>query len=107
MNPGDIGPHPDAPEYYIPMGKPKSMTDNDCQTLMVRLVGATGDMVKEVPIRIVSVPLETDVVPGFLSEWYPSAEDIERMIAGIPVRMLVVGQTLPPTNLWVRGDGEQ
>lgn len=107
MNPGDIGPHPDAPDYYIPMGKPKSMTDNDCQTLMVRLVGATGDMVKEQPIRIVSVPLETDVMPGFLSEWVPSPEDLAALNAGAPLRMLVVGQTLPPTNLWVRGSDEQ
>lgn len=106
MNPGDIGPHPDAPDYYIAMGKPKDMTDGDCQTLMVRLVGLTGDMVKETAIRIVAVPLETDVVPGFMSEWYPDADDLARLNAGIPLRMLVVGTTLPPTNLWVRGDAE-
>lgn len=108
MRPGDIGPHPASPDYYIAMGRPRDMTEDECITLMVRLVGATGDCVQEVPVRIMSVPSPDDMTvrPGFVSEWYPEPEDIDRIVAGQPLRMLVLGSALPPTNLWVRGEDE-
>jgi hypothetical protein len=106
MTPIDIGPHPDAPEHYWPMGKPKNMTDEQCMTLMVRRVGATPDMIKETPVRIVNAGTEQEAYPGFLSEWTPTPEELERLNAGYPVRMLIVGDGLPPSNLWVRGTDE-
>lgn len=107
MIPADIGPHPDAPDYYLSMGKPPSMTDDECGSLCVRRVGATIDMIQEIPVRIVSDGLPGErVYPAFMSEWFPTLEEKERIIAGYGVRMLIVGDNLPPSNLWVRGTDE-
>lgn len=114
MIPSDIGPHPDAPNHYFPMGKPKDWNEADCGTLTVRLVGATGDMLYEPAARIVrsDLPSGEAVYPAYLSEWVPSDEErahlIEKLMNGdaIAFRMLVSGRSLPPVALWLKGMGE-
>lgn len=108
MIPGDIGPHPDAPDYYVRMGKPESWDDKDCDVLGVRRVAATGDLLFEPAARIVRNPLPSGevVYPAFMSEWHPSEEELARINTGEPVRMLISGNSLPPVALWVRGEGE-
>lgn len=108
MTPLDIGPHPDAPQHYISMGRPPSMTDDQCGSLSVRRVAATGDVVCEPAVRVVRQEWENapDLYPCFMSEWQPTPEELEFLNAGQPVRMLIVGNGLPPASLWVRGTDE-
>lgn len=108
MIPVDIGPHPDAPEHHIPLGKPPSWEDQDCQTLFVRRVGATGDILYEPAVRIVrsQLPSGDEVYPAYMSEWQPTEDDIKQLIAGSPIRLLVSGAGMPPVALWVRQENE-
>lgn len=114
MIPTDIGPHPDAPAYYMPMGKPKEWNEEDCGTLTVRRVGATGDLLHEPAARIVKDELPSgDVVyPSFLAEWVPSEDERDRLITklleGDPIsfRTLIAGNGLPPMAIWLKGDEE-
>jgi hypothetical protein len=104
----DIGPHPDAPDHYIRMGKPADWDEQDCGTLAVRRVGATGDILFEPAVRIVRSQLSSgeEVYPAFMSEWRPTEEELHLLNKGEPVRMLVSGNNLPPIALWVRDDSE-
>lgn len=108
MNAADIGPHPDAPDYYIRMGKPSDWNEKDCGSLAVRRVAATGDILFEPAARIVTnqLPSGEQVYPAFLSEWHPTEEELARLNAGVPIRMLISGNGLPPVALWVRQEGE-
>lgn len=108
MNPGDIGPHPDAPDHYIRMGKPETWVEEDCGVLGVRRVGVTGDLLWEPAARVVRNPLPSGEViyPAFMSEWYPDADELARIAAGGPIRMLISGNSLPPVALWARHEGE-
>lgn len=114
MIPTDIGPHPAAPDFYFPMGKPANWSDEDCGTLTVRRVGATGDMLHEPAARIVrsDLPSGESVYPAYLSQWSPTDDErgelIRRLMAGeeIEFRMLISGGGLPPVALWLRGHGE-
>jgi len=104
----DIGPHPDAPDYYIRMGKPEDWDEADCGTLAVRRVAATDDILFEPAVRIVrtDLPSGETFYPAFMSEWLPSEEDRIKIAAGQPIRMLVSGNGLPPVALWVRDEDE-
>lgn len=114
MIPNDIGPHPDAPNHYHSFGKPREWSEDDCGTLTVRRVGATGDILFEPATRIVrtDLPSGESIYPAFMSEWVLSAEERERLHnlldTGGPIsfRMLVSGNGLPPVALWLRGDEE-
>lgn len=108
MIPTDIGPHPDAPNYYLTMGRPPSMTDEECGSLSVRRVAATGDMACEPAVRIVQQERDggEPFYPCFMSEWRPTEDELVRLNKGEPVRMLVVGNNLPPVSMWVRGESE-
>lgn len=108
MIPSDIGPHPDAPQHYVEMKRPPSMTDDQCGSLTIRRVGATGDMLSEPAQRLVRQDYEDapSIYPCFMSEWVPTPDELERLNAGQPVRMLLVGNSLPPASLWVRGTDE-
>lgn len=114
MQPRDIGPHPDAPAHYFPMGKPKDWNEEDCGTLTVRRVGATGDMLAEPAARLVQNPLPSGEViyPSFLMEWEPTPEERARMLSILMndwpfvIRQLIAGNGLPPTALWLRAEDE-
>lgn len=108
MIPSDIGPHPDAPDYYLRMGKPESWSEEDCGSLTVRYLTATGDLFHEPAVRIVrsDLPSGETVYPAFLSEWEPTEEERALIAAGAPIRMLVSGTGLPPIALWARAEGE-
>lgn len=114
MIPSDIGAHPDAPHHYTPMRKPESWADEDCGTLTVRRVGATGDMLHEPAARIVrdDLPSGESVYPSFLMQWVPTdderAEMLRKLMMGeeIEFRLLLAGNGLPPHALWLRGMGE-
>lgn len=104
MTPIDIGAHPDAPDHYIRLGKPADWSDDDCGSLAVRRVVATGDIFFEPAVRIVQsvLPSGETVYPAFLSEWVPSEEELVLLNAGQPLRVLVSGNGLPPMALHVR-----
>lgn len=108
MIPADIGPHPDAPDYYIRMGKPEDWDESDCGTLAVRRVGTTGDILFEPAVRIVrsDLPSGETIYPAFMSEWSPTPDELDRLNMGEPIRLLVSGNGLPPMALWVRGEDE-
>ena len=114
MIPADIGPHPDAPNHYISFGKPTEWNDEDCGTLTVRRVGATGDMLYEPAARIVrdDLPSGESVYPSFLSEWMLSAQEraslAQRILNGDPIffRVLVAGNGLPPMSIWLKDHEE-
>jgi len=95
MQVGQIAPHPDAPEHHIVMKAPPG-TEDWCGDLHVRLgVNAGGQI-------------------GFMSEWYPTEEELALLNAGQPVRTFIVGRdaerigdlALPPQAVWVRGEDE-
>lgn len=104
----DIGPHPEAPDYYLKMGKPESWSDEDCKSLGVRRMAATGDMLYEPAVRINRhvMPSGEEAFPVFVSEWVPTADELERLNAGQPIRLMVSGTSLPPVAMWVRNEGE-
>lgn len=104
----DIGPHPQAPDHYIRMGKPADWNEEDCGSLAVRFVGVTGDILFEPATRIVrsELPSGEEIYPAYLSEWSPSQDELDRLNMGEPVRLLVSGTGLPPVALWVRGEDE-
>ena len=104
----DIGPHPDAPDHYIRMGKPEDWSDEDCGTLAIRRVAATGDILFEPAARIVrsDLPSGESIYPAFLSEWRPTEDELHRLNKGEPIRMLVSGNGLPPVAMWVREESE-
>ena len=114
MLPRDIGAHPDAPNHYFPMGKPESWNEEDCGTLTVRRVAATGDMLVEPAARVVRNPLPSgeEIYPAFLSEWEPSVEEYEQIAATIAAggrllfRNLIAGNGLPPQSIWLKGKDE-
>lgn len=113
MTPTDIGPHPEFPGAYINMKAPPSMGE-DCIDLGTRIQIVVDGDANIVDSRIVHIPGSEDRrYMGFLSEWEATEEETARIIEQINAgkrpsfRMLVVGTTLPPTNLWVKGDQEQ
>lgn len=114
MIPADIGPHPDAPEHYISFGKPKEWAEEDCGTLTVRRVGATGDLLYEPAVRIVrdELPSGEAVYPAFLSQWVPSDEERDRLLMllsldqPVEFRFLIAGNGLQPMSAWLKGRDE-
>lgn len=114
MIPADIGPHPDAPNYYTRMGKPEGWADEDCGTLGIRRVGATGDMLYEPAARIVrdDLPSGDVVYPCFAAEWVLSEDEKDRLLQKlldgdrVAFRTLICGNGLPPMSLWLKGDEE-
>lgn len=108
MNAIDVGPHPDAPDHYIRMGKPEDWHEADCGSLAVRRVGVTGDIIFEPAVRIVrsDLPSGECIYPAFLSEWLPTDHERELITAGGSIRMLVSGNGLPPVALWAREEDE-
>jgi hypothetical protein len=114
MLPSDIGAHPDAPNHYFAFGKPKDWAEEDCGTLTIRRVGATGDMLLEPAARLVrnDLPSGESVYPAYLSQWVPSQEEreqlLDKLLAGDPIefRTLLASDGLPPMSIWLRGADE-
>jgi hypothetical protein len=108
MKPTDIGPHPEAPDYYMKMGKPKDWEEKDCGTLCVRRMVATADMLAEPAARVQrsQLPSGEEVFPVYVSEWVPTPDDLELLKAGQPIRLMISGTSLPPVAMWVRGEAE-
>jgi hypothetical protein len=114
MTPNDIGPHPDAPASYFFMGKPSDWSEEDCGSLAIRRVGATGEMLVEPAARIIQddLPSGDAIYPAYLSQW--TATEAERsqiaelLVTGQPIefRTLIAGNALPPMSIWLRGHGE-
>ncbi len=86
----DIGPHPDFPEAYIVMKAPLSMGP-DCHDLGVRIGIMHG---------------ETGSYTGFMAEWRPTAEELELLNKGEPIRTFIISERLPPMSMWVREQSE-
>lgn len=114
MNPSDIGAHPDAPQHYVPFGRPPGTPEEDCGTLYVRRLAATGDMLYEPAARLVvsNPPSGEGVYPCFQSEWVATEEErvqiADLLLRGEPiaVRTLLVGNGLPPMSIWLKGREE-
>lgn len=66
--------------------KPKGWTDDQCSDLHVW----KGD---------VGIGDEQTLMPTIVSVWQPSAEDIENIIAGQPIFMLITSQNQPPISI--------
>lgn len=89
MTPGQIPVDPNFPDSNITFKAPAGAEDW-CGELTVRLTCLQGD--------------DGTIGPaGFMSEWYPSAEELALLNAGQPVRTHIVGRALPPQAVWVRG----
>lgn len=86
----DIGPHPDYPDAYAVFKGPPSMGD-DCGDLAVRLCLVEG---------------ENGPYQALVSEWRPSQHELDLINKGEPIRLSVMGNSLPPLALWVRGQSE-
>jgi len=92
MTPGSIQPHPDAPEAFITMKAPPGM--DNCVDLDYRIVNVEGRT-------------------AIMAEFVPSAEEIELIRTGQPVRFLMSLITsedgrpiVPPIALWAKEGGE-
>jgi len=108
MQATDIGPHPDAPDFYLNMRKPESWAEEDCKTLGVRYMAATADKLIEPAARVhkQQLPSGEEVFPVYVSEWQPDAADLERLAAGEPIRLMISGSGLPPVAMWVKSENE-
>ena len=92
MNPGNIQPHPDAPNDYIVFKAPPSM--ENCVDLGYRLVSVKGRY-------------------ALMTEFVPDEEDLRLMNAGQPVRFMMHLITdkegkpvVPPIAIWGKGEDE-
>lgn len=45
-----------------------------------------------------------DGVPCIVSYWTPTAAEIAQIVAGAPIALWIVGQTMPPVTLQVEPD---
>lgn len=63
--------------------------------------GATVDECRPLPITRVRY----GDVPGMVSYWQPTAEQLALLAAGKPVWLSVLGHTHPPLAIGVDGDG--
>lgn len=108
MNPIDIGPHPEAPDFYMKMGKPEKWDEADCGTLCVRRMATTADLLAEPAARVhrSALPSGAEVFPVYVSEWMPTPDDLELLKAGQPIRLMISGSALPPVAMWVKGAAE-
>jgi hypothetical protein len=96
------------------MGKPAGWSDEDCGTLTVRRVGATGDMLVEPAARVMrdDLPSGEVIYPCFMAEWTLTDEERSEMMVmletGRPIafRTLIVGNGLAPMSVWLRSEGE-
>jgi hypothetical protein len=48
---------------------------------------------------------DTTGIPGVVSHWKPSAEELFLLNTGAPVYLSFLGQTHPPVMVGVQGDG--
>lgn len=92
MIPGNITPHPDAPDAYITMKAPPGM--DNCVDLNYRIVNAAGRT-------------------SIMAEFELTEAERKDLTAGQPVRFMMCllqdqeGRPIvPPISIWVREDGE-
>ena len=92
MIPGNITPHPDAPDSFITMRAPDGMAN--CVDLNYRIVQVDGRL-------------------ALMSEFMPTDDEIARMAAGQPVRFLMHlvqrgdgPPVVPPVAMWAKEKGE-
>jgi hypothetical protein len=94
MIPGNVPVDPNFPDSNITFGPPPGGEDW-CGSLTVRLV-------------CLEAPDGTVGPAGFLSEWWPTPEELELLNAGQPVRTHLVGKSflgeagLRPQMVWVK-----
>lgn len=89
MNPGQVPVDPAHPDANVTIGPPPG-GEEWCGSLNVRLTCLTA-------------PDGTVGPVGFMSEWWPTPEELTLLNAGQPVRTHIVGRGLPPQMVWVRG----
>jgi hypothetical protein len=70
------------------LGAPPGMTVEECNAL---------------PITRIDYPNGLRAVASY---WQPTQQEIALLVKGMPVRLLVLGDTHPPLLLGVDGDGE-
>lgn len=92
MIPGQIAVDPAFPDSNIKFGPPPGAEDW-CGELHVRLT-------------CLQSPDGTIGPAGFLSEWYPTPEELALLNEGQPVRTHIVARALPPQAVWVRNRDE-
>ena len=67
------------------LGKPVSMTDEQCGSLAI-------------------LDMQHDGQPVMVSAWHPTPDEVRRMAAGEPVYLWVYGTAHPPVALSVAGE---
>lgn len=92
MTPGQVPVDPASPESNLIFKAPEGCED------------WCGDL----HVRITCLELDNGVVSpaGFLSEWWPSHEELVLLNSGQPVRTHIAARALPPQAVWVRAFGE-
>jgi hypothetical protein len=51
--------------------------------------------------ELVDCPVNGPATPEMVTEWEPSGEELERLKAGAPVRLRILGQVHPPVTVEV------
>lgn len=73
-----------------------------------RIVGAAQPEYQPLSIRDMPATLhkaDGDVtVNAMVTAWKPTAEELERLNAGEPVLLSILGNVWPPANIWVAGE---
>lgn len=66
------------------------------------ILGAPKDWDEAKDGKCVGLPVHKDTATNcFYSFWQPSEEDISNILAGVPIRLTVVGFTHPPVAIGV------
>jgi hypothetical protein len=86
MIPLSIADDPQQPDASVIMRAPPG-TESWCGDLKIRIAVKSGQV-------------------GFMAEWYPTPEELERLKDGAAVRTFIVGRSLPPQSVWVKGVDE-
>ena len=69
-----------------------------------RVLKAPADWVKDKQGPCSGLPIRdepTTAGPGMTSAWYPTPEEIERIVAGAPIYLTVLGTVHPPVSISV------
>lgn len=79
----------DIPDYNIILGPPPGWTEEECMTIKAyKGVDLSGD-------------------EFILTQWMPSKEDREAILAGRPICLKVIGSLMPPVALFTTDENLQ
>lgn len=90
----------------VEIGKPKSMTDEECSGLPI--FQAFGGGPEQVPeFAYAGVQVEGPPYPFTLTAWKPSKEDIDAILRGEPIWVRILSHTVNPMSLFTLDEAGQ